>query len=273
MRLHALAHTGHGGDADGWTAALPVAVALAVVYVIGAARAGRWSPWRTASWLSGCGLTAVAGSPLIGAHIDPRVHMLSHLFLGMFAPLGLVLAAPVTLLLRVSSARVRRRIVRRLRTWPVRILAHPVSGLILSVGGLYAVMLSPRYAMSSVLQQGLQLHYLAAGWLLTWSIAGLDPALHRARMSTRVAALLVAAAGHAILAKFLYADAERMATPFMTDARTLQSAAVLMYYGADLAELLLAAILFGTWYSRRGRRVTVTRTDERSLAGAGLGPA
>jgi putative membrane protein len=191
--------------------------------------------------------------------------MMSHLLLGMFAPLGLVLAAPVTLALRAGSPRARRATVRLLRTRPVRVLAHPVPGLVLSVGGLYAVLLTPVYASTAhdaLLHQGLQLHYLAAGCLLTWSLVGPDPTPHRAGMPTRVAVLVAAAAGHAVLARYLYASAGRMAEPLMTDARSLQSAATLMYYGADAAELLLAVALFGSWYFRRGRRPARSRTAD-----------
>ena len=115
------------------------------------------------------------------------------------------------------------------------------------------VMLGPLYLASPLTHQALQLHYLAAGCLLTWSIAGLDP-LHRAPMSIRVGALVAAAAGHAILAKYLYAQAALMAGRLMTDQQSLESAAVLMYYGADLAELLLAVVIFYSWYTRSGRR-------------------
>lgn len=255
-----LAHHGH---APTWSIVVAVGILLAIVYVLGMVRARPgWPAWRTAAWLGGCAVVAVAGSPLVGPHSDPRMHMASHLLLGMVAPLGLVLAAPVTLLLRASPPRVGRAVTRLLRQPPVRVLAHPVSGLVLSVGGLYVVMLTSVYAWAAhdaLLHQLIHLHYLAAGCLLTWSLVGPDPAPHRAGMPTRVAVLIAAAAGHAVLAKHLYASAERMAGPLMTDPRTLENAAMLMYYGADVAELLLAAALFGSWYSRRGRRTARSR--------------
>lgn len=250
----AFAHAGHGGDA-GWTVALPLALVLVVGYVVAAARVRpRWRVSRSASWLAGCALIALAGMPPIGSPDDPHMHIASHLLLGMFAPLGLVLAAPVTLLLRVASPAVRWRTVRLLRSRYVRVVGHPVSALVLTVGGLAAVMLGPLVAAGPAVHQALQLHYVAAGCLLTWALVGPDPSPHRARMSTRVAVLVVAAAGHAILAKHLYASAESMAGPLGTDPRTVESAAMLMYYGADVAELLLAVVLFGSWYARRGRR-------------------
>ncbi len=74
---------------------------MAVTYLVLAYRqrdaARGWSSWRTASFLTGCTVLALAltrGSA--GLH-DFRGHMLQHLAVGMIAPLLLVLAAPVTL--------------------------------------------------------------------------------------------------------------------------------------------------------------------------------
>lgn len=77
--------------------------------------------------------------------------------------------------------------------------------------------------------------------------------------------LFLAAAGHAILATYLYAEADRMAGPLLTDARELERAAVLIYYGGDLAELLLAVALFASSYARRGRRLPRDRANERAV--------
>lgn len=250
----ALAHSGHAAGA-GWSVVFALALVLAVAYVAAARARPGWPWWRSVIWLAGCALVAVAGSPLGHASADPRTHMVSHLALGMFAPLALVLAAPVTLLLAASPPVARRRVVRVLRSRPARTLAHPITGLILSVGGLSVVLLTPLYAAGPVVAQAVQVHYLAAGCLLTWSLVGLDPSPHRARMPMRVGVLVAAAAGHAVLAKHLYAEAGPMAAKLATGAPVLESAAMLMYYGADLAELLLAVVLFSSWYARRGRRL------------------
>jgi cytochrome c oxidase assembly factor CtaG len=268
----AFAHAGHGAGAS-WSVVFALALVLAVAYVAAARARPRW-PWRrSVIWLVGCTLVAAAGSPLGPASSDPRQHMLSHLLLGMFAPLALVLAAPVTLLLAACPPPGRRRVVRVLRSRPARTLAHPITGLVLSVGGLSVVLLTPLYAAGPVVAQAVQVHYLAAGCLLTWSLVGLDPSPHRARTPMRVGVLVAAAAGHAVLAKHLYASAERMAGELAADARTLESAALLMYYGADLAELLLALALFSSWYARVGRvrlaRARVVREAARSRGPAG----
>ncbi|MEW2142205.1 cytochrome c oxidase assembly protein [Micromonospora vinacea] len=255
-----LAHAGHGAAGPTWLPLFPVAV-LAGGYLLAAVRDPRgWDHRRTAAWLVGCVLLAVALGPLAQTPGDPRGHMAQHLLLGMLAPLGLVLAAPVTLLLRVAPPPVRRAVGRLLRARPLHLLAHPVTGALLTTGGLALVLLTPLYAAAErqpVLHHAVHLHYLAAGYVFAWSLAGPDPAPRRPGLAVRTGALLGAAAGHAVLAKYLYAQAETL-PPGLTDRdpEAFRSAAQLMYYGGDLAELLLAAALFASWYHSRRPRPT-----------------
>ncbi|NYH44667.1 putative membrane protein [Micromonospora jinlongensis] len=254
----AFAHGGHVAEGPSWFPLLPV-VLLAVGYLLAAVRDPRgWDHRRTAAWLVGCALLAVAVGPLGQLPDDPRGHMAQHLLLGMLAPLGLVLGAPVTLLLRLAPPPVRRVVGRLLRARPLHLIAHPVTAALLSTGGLALVLLTPLYAAAerhSALHHALHLHYVAAGYLFAWSLAGPDPAPRRPGLAVRVGALLGAAAGHAVLAKYLYANAETL-PPGLTDpdASAFRSAAQLMYYGGDVAELLLAIALFASWYRRRARR-------------------
>jgi putative membrane protein len=209
--------------------------------------------WRTASWLGGCAALGLSVSPLLPADGGPVTEMTRHLLLGMVAPLGLVLAAPVTLLLRSSGARVRRIVGRLLRSALLRVVSHPVVAASLSTGGLYLVMLTPLAEMAHErpwLHLAVHFHYLAAGYLFTWSIAGPDPAPHRPGLATRLGVLLVTMAAHAFLAKHLYAQAT---------SQEFRAAAQLMYYGGDLVELLLATALFHSWYRRRSRRNDLIR--------------
>jgi putative membrane protein len=274
----ALAHPGHRAG-GGWepAAALAVIVLLAIGYLLAAGRVraagdgrGGWSRWRTAAWLGGCAVLAAAALPMLGGG-DPRGHVVRHLLLGMVAPLGLVLAAPVTLVLRVAAPPVRRTVARVLRSRPLHVLAHPGTAAVLSTGGLYLVMLTP-LSVTGGDSPLLHLHYLASGYLFAWAVAGPDPAPRRPGMAARAGALLAAAAAHAFLAKYVYAHAG--ALPFGTgvDVAAVRSAARLMYYGGDVAELLLAIALFAGWYRRRGRRPPAVRGDER-VGLCGDGPA
>jgi putative membrane protein len=234
-------HTGHG-DWSGTILWLVAVGGMMTAYLVASARARGgprgWSGWRIAAWLAGC--LAVAAALLLPEPGDPRSHMARHLLLGMLAPLGLVLAAPVTLFLRTAPPTARRVAIRMLR-WPaVHLLGHPASTAVFSVGGLYMALLAPLPA-----HPVLDVHYLAAGYLFVWSVAGPDPAPRRPGFTTRMGVLILTAAAHSVLAKHLYvlaaADPER-------------DAALLMYYGGDIAELLLAVALFTSWYRHRTSR-------------------
>ncbi|MBC7272356.1 MAG: cytochrome c oxidase assembly protein, partial [Streptomyces sp.] len=73
---------------------------------------------------------------------------------------------------------------------------------------------------------------------------------HRWSLAVRGPALLAVGAGHAVLAKSLYA-APPPGTAFTTI--DLHTGAQLMYYGGDLVEISLAAVLAVQWYTTTGR--------------------
>jgi putative membrane protein len=231
------------------------------------------------SFVAGAGLLALAVSPPVAAlaHHDLRGHMLQHLLLGMFAPLALVLAAPVTLLLRSLPVTGARRVSGVLRRRPVRFLSHPLTALTLDVGALYLLYLTPLFAAtlaSAPLHTLVHLHFFAAGSLFVWSIAGPDPAPHRSPFRTRLQVLLFAIAAHSTLAKILYAYGWPRGAGH--DLQEIRAAAQWMYYGGDLAELLLAVALFAAWYRAAGRRWLREQARSASaphLSSAQTGPA
>ncbi|GAA2594712.1 cytochrome c oxidase assembly protein [Actinomadura fulvescens] len=255
-----LAHGGHAPFALIGAPALP-AVLLAV-YLAGVVRVRRaggrpWSGWRTAAFTAGALCLAVALAPPVAgsAHGDFRAHMVQHLLIGMYAPLGLVLGAPVTLALRTLDARAGRRVTGFLNLPPVHVLAHPLAALLLSAGGLYVLYATPLYAAAAanpLLHQLVHLHFLLSGCLFAWAVAGPDPAPRRPPVPFRLVVLGIAIAAHATLAQLLYAGAFA-ALP--ADADQMRGAAEIMYYGGDIAELLLAFALVTTWRPRRSMAV------------------
>jgi len=240
---------------------LTLVVAAQIAYLLGLQRQWRrgrpWSFWRLLALLAGTSMVLFAISPpvMLHAHQDLRGHMLQHLLLGMFAPLLLVLAAPVSLLLRTLPTAGARALVAVLRSGPLRLLAHPLTALLLNLGGMYLLYLTPLYAASlgsPALHWLVHWHFLAAGCLFTWAIlAGPDPAPHAARAWVRLGVLFVAMAAHATLAKLMYGFGWPRGTHHGLEE--IQAAAQLMYYGGDLAEMLLLGLLFARWGRRRGR--------------------
>jgi putative membrane protein len=202
--------------------------------------------WRTASFVVGAALLVIGLLPPLAvvAHGDLRVHMFQHLLLGMFAPLALVFAAPVTLLLGSVPPAWARRLVWLLRTSVVRLLSHPVTALLLNIGGMYALYATSLYVYARslpVVHVWLHVHFVVAGCLFVWAIAGPDPAPHRPTPAFRGLVLFVSVAAHALLAKLMVAFhwTGGVAVPIVE----LESAAKVMYYGGDLAEVLLLFML------------------------------
>lgn len=236
---------------------------LASGYLVLSTRASRahpqvgWSRWRTAFFLIGLVSLAVALLPPVAssARGDFRGHMLQHLLIGMYAPLALVLAAPITLLLRTLPTRHARTLSAVLRSRPVHLLANPITALVLSVGALPALYFTPLYGIATSSETShwlLHLHFLLAGGLFAWVIASPDPAPARPGVPARLVVLGVAITAHATISQLMYGG-------FFIDidapVAQVQDGAELMYYGGDIAELMLAAALVATWQpDRRGRR-------------------
>lgn len=282
-----MSHADHAGRVSvvpAWLPALVLLVALAV-YLVAASRQswsrGNWSPWRTVSFALGLVLIGAVLLPPISreAHSDLRYHMTQHLLIGMFAPIGLAMGAPVTLLLRSVPVTTARRMAAVLRSRPIHVLSHPMTALALNIGGMYVLYLTPAFAVSMSSQPIhwlIMAHFLAAGYLYSWAITGPDPAPGRPGLPLRLCVLIAGIAAHAYLAKAMYAHLWPRGTGL--SETEIRESAQLMYYAGDLAELLLAIALFASWYQhrhrRRGRRSGTNHTYEsgRPKASATLSP-
>ncbi|MBB5897952.1 putative membrane protein [Kutzneria kofuensis] len=247
----------HTAGNDILSALLPALVlfACAAGYLHLARRAHRrnpalgWSRWRTASFTLGLVLLAVALLPPVApwAHIDFRGHMAQHLLIGMYAPLALVLGAPVTLALRAVSTRRGRQFTALLHSRPARLLAHPAIALLLSTGSLAVLYFSPLHETITSQPAGhwlLHAHFLFSGCLFAYVIAGPDPAPARPGVRTRLVYLGCAIAAHAAISQLMYGG---YWIDIHAPAAQIRGAAEIMYYGGDIAELLLAAALVATW--------------------------
>jgi putative membrane protein len=258
-------HGGSGSAAWGYVVVLLVLAAGYLVGVVAAGRAGRgWAPGRTACWCAGL---LAAGAALVGpvaaaADHDFTAHMAGHLLLGMAAPLLLVLAAPVTLALRALPARRARALVRLLGRRPVRLVTHPVTAAVLNAGGLWLLYTSDRHRLTGEhpwLQVAVHAHVLAAGYLFTAAVVGIDPAPHRPGRRVRGAALLAFLAAHAVLAKHLYGH-----PPAGVPASQARAGAELMYYGGDLLDLAVIVVFWWQWYRATAPRPPGDRAPARA---------
>ncbi|GGX97992.1 hypothetical protein GCM10010510_49390 [Streptomyces anandii JCM 4720] len=273
---HDMPAHGHAASSGVLEWLLPALVLLAAAgtYLLLAHRARHhnpalgWSRWRTAGFLTGVLLLGAALLPPVApfAHEDFRGHMAQHMLIGMYAPLALVLSAPVTLLLRTLPAARGRQLTTVLHSPPARLLAHPAVALALSTGSLAVLYFTPLYNATTSTPAAhwlLHAHFLLSGCLFAYVIAGPDPAPARPTVRARLVCLGVAIAAHAVIAQLMYGG-------FWVDIHTpitqVQAGAEIMYYGGDIAELLLAAALVATW--RPERRRAATREPARAAAGS-----
>jgi putative membrane protein len=268
-------HTPHGHHQEdvGAPGVLLPALALLVCaggYLLLVHRARRrnpvraWNPWRTAAFLAGAVLLAVALLPPLApfAHRDFRGHMTQHLLIGMYAPLALVLGAPVTLLLRALPAARARSLTALLHSGPARLLSHPAVALLLSTGTLPVLYFTPLHDTVTAHPAGhwlLHAHFLLSGCLFAHAIAGPDPAPARPGVRARLVCLGCAIAVHAVVAQLMYGG---FWVAVHAPVPEVQGGAEIMYYGGDIAELLLAGALVATW---RPERRTVGKPAVRSI--------
>lgn len=225
---------------------------LLVGYPLAAYRTSRryqqWPLHRTVFWISGvlAGAVAVVGPLATFAHHSFTGHMLGHLLLGMLAPLLLVCAKPMTLLLRTLSIPVARQVTRVLNSRLLRLLTNPFTAAVLNIGGLYLLYTTPLYPMmheSTALYIVIHVHVFGAGYLFTNALIYLDVTPHRYSYWYRATVLILALAGHNILSKYIYAH-----PPGGVSRAEAETGAMWMYYGGDLIDLVLIILLCLHWY-------------------------
>ena len=240
---------------SGPSAGLPLVVLLAIILVLYIAATivsnrqhKKWPLHRTAFWILGtiCAAISVIGPIAESGHMNFTAHMVSHLLLGMLAPLLMVLAAPMTLLLRTLNVTHARRLSRLLKAWPVRILSNPITASILNIGGLWVLYTTDLYTamhQNVFLYLLVHIHVFLAGYLFTASMIYIDPTPHRFSFVFRTVIFILALAGHGILSKYIYAN-----PPSGVMRVQAETGAMLMYYAGDAIDLVLISLLCFQWY-------------------------
>ncbi len=246
------------------TAVLGHAIATAMLRNRGV----QWPTHRSALWAAGwsCAAGTLVGPFAERAHHDFVIHMTGHILLGMLAPLLMVLAAPVTLALRVLPVSAARPLARFMGSTPMRVLTRPAIAALLNIGGLWVLYRTSVYAAMQAeawVHAAVHFHVLAAGFVFTFAVlGGPDPAPHRSHAAWRATTLVVAVAAHNVLAKTVYA-----APPEGVSAEQAQAGGELMYYGSAPVEILLLVLLCRAWINPRA--ASGPHRPVRSELGAG----
>lgn len=208
----------------------------------------KWPLHRFVFWCLGMitVIATVTGPLAEQAHLDFRMHMVVHLLLGMLAPLLIALSRPMTLLLRTLGVSAARKVTALLKGPPIRFLSNPITASILNIGGLYMLYMTDLFHImheSALIYALIHLHVFLAGYLFTTSIVYFDITPHRHSYVFRSTVLILALAGHKILAKMLYAN-----PPEGVPRSEAEAGSMLMYYGGDAIDAVLIFFLCYHWY-------------------------
>lgn len=207
-----------------------------------------WPLYRTFFWILGtiCAAFAIIGPIANRAHMDFTAHMVGHLLLGMIAPILLVLAAPITLALRTLDVQSARLLSKLLKSWPLRILSHPITASALNIGGLWILYTTGLYGLmhqNALLHALVHFHVFIAGYLFTASMIYLDPAPHRFSFMFRAIVFTISLAAHEILSKYIFAH-----PPSGVTKEQAENGGMLMYYAGDAIDVALTCILCYQWF-------------------------
>lgn len=245
---------------------LPFIMAL-VIYlyavILTKRRKKSWRFFRMVLWIGGlsCSLAAISGPMAARSHQDFTSHMLGHLLLGMLAPLLMVLAAPMTLILRTLNVKQARLLSRIIKSNPIRFISNPIVASLLNVGGLWVLYTTSLYQTmqhNALLHSIVHLHVFLAGYFFTAAFIYTDPHPHRTSNLFRSSVLIIALACHGILSKYIYAH-----PPMGVPVAQAKTGALLMYYGGDAIDLILITIFCYQWFKETRPRTTQVYFEHR----------
>jgi cytochrome c oxidase assembly factor CtaG len=204
------------------------------------------------------------------------VHMVQHVLLLLVAPPLIALSAPITLVLRLSSASTRRRwILPILHSRPVRFLAFPVTAWLIFAAVMWATHVSGLFdaALENPLvhdfEHGL---FLASALLFWWPAIGLDPAPWRTSHPVRIVYVFLQMTQNTFLAvvilnvpTVLYRHYATLVRPWGPNALDDQKlAAGIMWLAGDLIFISAIMLLVGGWMRAEDR--STTRMDRLAEA-------
>ena len=259
---------------------LTLMVALYVKGVIVLTKRGdKWPVGRTIAFALGITATDFATSGGLGlyAQFSFSYHMMAHMVLGMIAPIGLVLGAPMTLALRTlpqgrtSDERgVRGSLLAALHSKIGVIYTNPIVALAIFDGSLFALYFTDLFAVlmqSHIGHLFMSLHFLAAGFLFFFIIIGVDPNPRRVHHLVQIVILFAAMSIHAffsvalmstttLIDKGFYASLQ---TPWLGDALADQKLGGSIGWAMGEIPILIALVAtFINWMrddSREAKRI------------------
>ena len=277
-------------EADGlMLGALIFVTALYISAVVRLARRGvKWPVGRTIAFALGISAIDFATSGGLGvyANFSFSHHMMAHMVLGMIAPIGIVLGAPITLALRaLPSGRddqergLRGLLVKALSSKAVVIFSHPIIALAIFDGSLFVLYFTSIFDSlmgSHIGHLLMSLHFLLAGILFFHVIIGIDPRPRQYPHIFRIVILFAAMSIHAFFSISLLSSTtligvdyyQSLATPWVSDLLADQRiGASIGWVMGEIPILLSLVATFLQWIrsdEREARRID--RASNRAKA-------
>ena len=270
---------------------LVVAVALYIKGVIVLTKRGdKWPVGRTISFALGISVIDFATSGGLGlyAHFAFSYHMTAHMFLGMIAPIGIVLGAPITLALRTlpqgrnSTERgVRGSLISALHSRLGRFYTNPLIALAIFDGSLFALYFTSLFGgmmQSHVGHFFMNFHFILAGTLFFYVVVGIDPNPRKIPHLVRMVILLAAMSIHAFFSVALMSSTTlidqgyfaSLKTPWLLDLLADQNKGGAIGWAMGEIPILLALVAtFIQWMRDDSREAN--RIDKNTSRMAAMG--
>ena len=270
---------------------LITAVALYIRGVVILSRRGdKWPVGRTVAFALGISAIDYATSGGLGvyAKFSFEYHMIAHMLLGMVAPIGIVLGAPITLALRTlpqgrtSIERgVRGTLIALLHSKPAGVFTNPISALAIFDGSLFVLYMTPLFGNLMQSHLGhlvMSVHFLLAGILFFHVIIGIDPNPRKVPHIVRIVILLAAMSIHAFFAIALISNSTlidqgyfaSLQTPWNLDLLADQKAGGSVAWAMGEIPILLALVAtFIQWMRDDSRETKRIDRNEARLAAMG----
>jgi cytochrome c oxidase assembly factor CtaG len=241
--------------------------------------------WRTVAYLGGLAAITVALLSPIERYETAllSVHMVQHMLLQFVAAPLLLLAAPVTLALRVASPGARGWLLTVLHSRLLRVATHPLVAWTAFVAVNWGWQFSPLYdlaAESTLVHYVQHAVYLGVALLFWWPIVAVDPAPRKLAFPGRVAYVALSIPQNSFLGITLMNVQPSLYPHYWTQLRDwgppfaedLQIAGAIMWGMGAMVFVVALLLVLGAWMRSEERRTrrTEARTDEREAAEAAI---
>jgi len=271
-----------------------VLIIIVALYIKGVVilkkRGDSWPVGRTISFALGVAVLDFATSGGLGVYalFSFEYHMIAHMVIGMVAPIGLVLGAPITLALRTlpqgrtpEERGVRGMLIALLHSRYSIVLTNPITALALFDGSLFVLYFTDLFGNLMQSHAGhlfMNVHFLLAGYLFFYVIIGIDPNPRKIPHLFRIVILFAAMSIHAFFAIALLSTTTlidkgfygSLNTPWLGDLLADQHAAGSIAWGMGEVPIILALIAtFIQWMRDDSREAKRIDRNEARMAATG----